>query len=804
MQRYENWQRQEALENLSQVMGVDRYKRRVGVAAERGDPSSAGATAALLTNLLNPTITAITEFLKQEDKRGKYTRAITPIKDVDPGTLAYATVRSVLNSCGLKATTVSRAATALGLLIEAEARVTAFEKTNKHLVAMWMKDLDSRTSSPDWRRVVLVHNLNKRGDNWAPWDNDTKVRVGLALIECMITSCDAAEIHTYRHRGKTTNELRLTEAAQDWITKADNYRSLLSPAFLPCAIPPKAWTDTKGGGYWLESAGRPLSLVKADRFMQPASELTEVMASVNLLQDTAWRVNPKVLAVLREVWDNGLDVPSLPKREADPLPAKPHDIDTNPDALKDWKLAAKLVHQNNAHAMSKRIAVAYTLNVATTVEHDPSIYFPYQLDFRGRVYAVPMWLNPQGPDYAKALLTFAEAKPIGTETGPGWLAIHGANTFGADKITLEERIDWVEQNEAAIRSCAADPLHDMWWTSADKPWQFLAFCFEWAAYRQHCSEGDGGTFMSSLPVMVDGTCNGLQHYSAMLRDAVGGAATNLVPADKPQDIYRLVAERVMDRLRVEMEGGDNATMAAYWFNFFIDRKITKRPVMVLPYGGTQHACAAYVADAVREKGGDVDRAHIKYLSDMVWASIGDVVVSAREAMSWLRTLTLILTKAGISPQWRTPMGLLVTQHYLKRKAHHLNTYLFGERFRPWIEAETNDIDPARSANGLPPNFVHSLDAAALQATVVLANGNGITAFAAIHDSYGTHAASMHTLAACLRYSFVELYEDNDPLLNLRDWAVTVLTPEDVAKIPPLPAKGTLDLSLVKDSDFFFA
>lgn len=797
-------------------MGVDRYKRRVGIAAERGDPSSAGATAALLTNLLNPTIASITDFLKQEDKRGKYTRAITPIKDVDPATLAYATVRSVLNSCGLKATTTTRAAKALGLLIEAEARVTAFEKNNKALVGMWMKDLDGRTSSPDWRRAVLVHNLNKRGDNWASWDDSTKVRVGLALIECMITACDAAEVHTYRARGRVVSELRLTEASREWITKSDNYRSLLSPAYLPCAIPPKPWTDTKGGGYWLETAGRPLSLLKADHYTQPASELGEVMASVNLLQDTAWRVNAKVLSVLREVWDNGLDVPSLPKREAQLLPVKPTDIDTNPDALKDWKLAAKLVHQHNAHSMSKRIAVAYTLNVATTVEHDPSIYFPHQLDFRGRVYAVPMWLNPQGPDYAKALLTFAEAKPIGTETGPGWLAIHGANTFGADKITLEERIDWVEQNEAAIRSCAADPLHDMWWTSADKPWQFLAFCFEWAEYCECVSQGNGGTFMSSLPVMVDGTCNGLQHYSAMLRDAIGGAATNLIPAATPQDIYRLVAERVMVLLAaarddtpapvngVAMRPSDQQMMANKWWNIGVDRKVTKRPVMVLPYGGTQHACATYVADAIREKGIEADRVEIKYLSDLVWSSIGDVVVSAREAMSWLRTVTLVLTKANVSPQWRTPMGLLVTQNYFKRRSTHLDTYLFGERFRPRIDTDTNEIDPARSANGLPPNFVHSLDAAALQATILVANGNGIAAFAAIHDSYGTHAASMHTLAACLRHSFVELYEDNDPLLDLRDWAVSVLPPEEANKIPPLPTKGTLDLSLVKDSDFFFA
>jgi len=786
-------------------MGVDRYTRRIGAAVGRGDPAGAGATAGLLTHLLNPTVISITEFLKQSETRGKYTKVISHIKDVAPDTLAYATVRSLLNSCGVKATTTTRAAKAIGLLVEAEARLTAFEKANKALVSGWIRDLDQRTSSPDWRRVVLIHNLNKRGDNWNPWNDETKVRIGLALMECMITACDAVEVRSHMVRRKTISEVRLTGPTRAWIEKADAYRALLAPAFLPCAIPPKPWTDTKGGGYWLETVGRPLSLVKADRFCQPASELADVMQSVNLLQNTAWRVNHKVLSVLREVWNNGLDVPALPKREAEPSPTKPADIDSNPEALAAWKLAAKLVHQHNAHSVSRRIAVAYTLNVATIVEKDESIYFPYQLDFRGRAYAVPMWLNPQGPDYAKALLTFSEAKPIGTETGPGWLAIHGANTFGADKITLEERIDWVEQNQESIRSCAADPLRDMWWTSANKPWQFLAFCFEWAEYCECVDAGGGGEFMSSLPVMVDGTCNGLQHYSAMLRDTIGGHATNLIPSTRPQDVYGLVAERVMAQLDQDyVTGLDNSMIAKKWYDMGVDRKITKRPVMVMPYGGTQHACHAYVDAAVRERGITFDRAELKYLSKTVWCAIGDVVVSAREGMDWLRTITLILAKAGIALQWRTPMGMVVTQNYLKHQATVITTYLFGKRFRPTLEVKTNEIDPQRSANGLPPNFIHSLDAAALQATVILADGNGITAFAAIHDSYGTHAATMHTLAACLRHSFVELYENNDPLLNLREWTISVLSPEEAEKVPPLPSRGTLDLSLVKNSDFFFA
>ena len=78
---------------------------------------------------------------------------------------------------------------------------------------------------------------------------------------------------------------------------------------------------------------------------------------------------------------------------------------------------------------------------------------------------------------------------------------------------------------------------------ADSPFQFLAFCFEWAGW---CEQGDG--FVSHLPVSADGSCNGLQHFAAMLRSSTTGKEVNLIPDDEPQDIYQKVADRVTEKL----------------------------------------------------------------------------------------------------------------------------------------------------------------------------------------------------------------------------------------------------------------
>lgn len=80
-----------------------------------------------------------------------------------------------------------------------------------------------------------------------------------------------------------------------------------------------------------------------------------------------------------------------------------------------------------------------------------------------------MFLNPQGNDLAKGLLTFAVGKPITNARALGWLMIHGANTFGEDKVALAERVDWVTENEDRILVTAEDPIAAVWALTGPKP-----------------------------------------------------------------------------------------------------------------------------------------------------------------------------------------------------------------------------------------------------------------------------------------------------------------------------------------------
>ena len=77
---------------------------------------------------------------------------------------------------------------------------------------------------------------------------------------------------------------------------------------------------------------------------------------------------------------------------------------------------------------------------------------------------------------------------------------------------------------------------------------------------------------------------------------------------------------------------------------------------------------------------------------------------------------------------------------------------------------------------------------------------GIKDFAMVHDSYGTHSPNMEKMSELLREAFVEMYQDNDVLGQLRTHTEKVLQCE----VPKPPEIGELEIDKVLKSKYFFA
>ena len=87
-------------------------------------------------------------------------------------------------------------------------------------------------------------------------------------------------------------------------------------------------------------------------------------------------------------------------------------------------------------------------------------------------------------------------------------------------------------------------------------------------------------------------------------------------------------------------------------------------------------------------------------------------------------------------------------------------------------------------------------------TINRMSGAGVACLTANHDCYGTLAADMDLLADGTRQEFVALYKDTNVLEKLREQVLRQLPAG--AEIAPPPQMGTLDVTQVLNSPFFFA
>ena len=823
--------RQIDLEAEMRSLGIDEQRRKAEAAKEAGGETRLRPVRGLMPAAHAALVSAIGACIagSRSSRPGRKGRSLPYLEAAKPEVAAHLALRCVLDGISQRRS-LTEVAERIGALIEDEARFGAFKAAAPALHRAVAGRLRGRGGADErHRRRVMVGAMNRdaarRGadaDAFSAWPVKDKVALGVKLIELMVehTGLVVATLVALG-RGKTARMIEATPRTLAWLASEQARTEALAPLYLPTLVPPKPWVTPTGGGYYSDRL-RALRLVKVQDPDQlaaiAAAPMPAVYAAVNAMQETAWQINRPVLDVMRALWDADGPSPVLPARGALPLPPRPAGVPEDVPAaalpehqralLSAWRKAAASIHDANHRLVQKRLAWSRMLWVAARFEEEEEFYFPHQLDFRGRAYAVPPFLNPQGADPARALLQFANVVPIGDAEGADWLAIHGANCFGLDKASFAERLAWVDAHDDPIRAVAADPLGSSLWTRAERPWQFLAFCFDWAGYRR-----EGHAWLSALPVQMDGSCNGLQNFSAMLRDEIGGAAVNLLPSERPADIYQLVADAVSPRISADAGSADPAVaaVAALWAGR-VDRGVCKRPVMTLPYGATRIGFRDQVyEDTVRPlieadpAGGFADRgrAAANYLADVLWDGVGAVVVAARAAMDWLQAVARIVAALDRPIAWTTPAGLPVQQSYRREGVTILALTFQKVRLELAVATRAADrpIDRRRQQAGISPNWIHSLDAAHLQRTVLRCAEEGLRSFSLIHDSYGTHAGNAWLLARTLREEFVRMYRDHDVLAEFRD---ALLRRFPGLELPPLPAKGGLDLARVLDSPFFFA
>ena len=520
--------------------------------------------------------------------------------------------------------------------------------------------------------------------------------------------------------------------------------------------------------------------------------------AVNKLQRTAWKINDRVLKALN---DNK-------KNFVSPIPiAEPEDP----------KEIARI---------SKQTQLDYTIAKAQQLETLQEFYQYVEADYRGRLYYSESFLNFQGSDFARGVMLFARAKPM-DKHGLFWLAVHtacsynqsygideipdwceadyatylkdeGLESISVDKMTLEDRVSWTNQNMDWIREAGVDCN---FFFEAEKSVSFLACCIEWHDF--HIAYDAGKVYRTRLPIPIDGSNNGWQHLGAISKDPLTGKLVGLKPVDIQQDFYVQTAKELYnlteDRLRDIL---DRMPMK------HIRKGISKRGSMTRAYS----AGAAKIGENMwfdcrtedfNDKYG-ITKADCMAFAKLLVKAISIVCPGPLRTMGYLQTLAGITIANGKETiTWTTPSGFNVTYacnhtNKVKTKSTIKGYTKYNDRgvVNHVAQLETEFPDMRGFMCGISPNYIHSMDASHMALVIDKWNGD----FGAVHDSFSTHAPDVELLLAHTKREFIDMYDVDNYYRIIEDQLV-----EDLDDITTdRPELGDLDIEEIQDSDYFFA
>ena len=667
---------------------------------------------------------------------------------------------------------VANVVQAIGSALEAECQMRYYESSAPGLFETLKKNYWHQAKGTAYKAKSMTTLMNKHEDleRWKPWNRIERIKVGTWFLDCLMESSDWFEREVSMNRGKKQQFVVPTEKFHKNKEEIIRLAELFSPLAWPMLIEPRDWSCVHEGGYYLNDLTKCHEMVRRGKPLCIQGETTYQF--LNEIQKVKYRLNPFIVLVAEELEEREIEVGKFRPVINHPDPPKPPNMEDE-ESRKQWRKDKAIARNKNANEWRISCRTRMTMNCVKEFK-DKEYYIPWSFDYRGRAYPIPSFLTPQDTDFGKSLIRFAEEAPI-TEDGIKWLAFQVATTYGLDKATMEERLAWVNkpENIKLIKRVATDPINNIGdWEAADEPFQFLAACEE---YFHCCMVFDRPT--TGLPVATDATCSGLQILAGLARDKSTASLVNVIPSDKPQDAYKVIAEKSLEHIPERLR--------PYW-----DRKKTKRCVMTIPYNAKPFSNRQYIRDAFEDIDIEVENDELTQIVKAVRDAMEAVVPGPMKVMRWIEAEVSNAIKDGATEiTWVTPSGFRVNQRLMKYDHKNVELHLMGRCRIKVIDGEKG-VDLRHHKNATAPNLIHSLDASLLHLSATKFNAP----IALIHDSVLCRATDMTNLSTLVRDTYMHLFAEHD---FLKDFAETIN-----AKTEP-PIIGDLEPESVIESTYFF-
>jgi DNA-directed RNA polymerase len=661
---------------------------------------------------------------------------------------------------------------AIGRAIEDECQMRHYEAKAPGLLEVLKKNYWHKSIGTQ-QKLTVIRTLMNRYDieKWQPWGRDNRVKLGGWLLNCICETSGWFETLVMRERNKRVDYIVPTAKFMDLKDTLMHDAELFSPLAWPMLIPPNDWSNEQAGGYVLNEVMRGHDLVR--RGQGGCIQGEKPLEFLNRIQKVSYCLNPFIVGVAEKLDELKRPVGKFLPIVHYPLPPKPVDIEENKEARKSYRRQAAEVRNLQAQEFRKSCRTRMTMEAVQRFKNKDKFYIPWSFDYRGRAYPIPAFLTPQDTDFGKSLLRSYEQSYM-TPEAEDWLAFQVATTYGLDKAPMKERLQWVKDNRTFIKRVVLDPIGFLSeWEQADEPWQFLAACEEYYHCVVVCDRSHTGLF-----VATDATCSGLQILAGLARDKSTAQLVNVLPGDKPQDAYKVVAEQAKPYSPKSIRP-------------HMDRKTVKRVVMTVPYNAKPYSNRGYIKDALKEKGIEIDKDDLTKTVKAVRDAMDVVVPGPMAVMAWIEDeVGKAIDRGERELTWTTPSGFVVTQKLMKKEVVTVKLQLLG---RCELEVATDDsdkVDKQHHKNATAPNLIHSLDASLLHLSALRFSAP----IALIHDSVLCRATDMSMLSSIVRETYMHLFAEHD---YLRDFAQQI-----GAETEP-PIIGDLEPESVIESTYFF-
>lgn len=456
----------------------------------------------------------------------------------------------------------------------------------------------------------------------------------------------------------------------------------------PATYLPDAWSNHYNGGYELSKE----SCILGDYFNNHNETLN--LKVLNTLQNVSYE--------LTEIVDT------------------PEVTDLTGDALDQF---------NARQPLTREIYEAYK---------NRPFYFVWQYDKRGRLYNKGYDITIQGNEYHKASLRFSHKEKL-TPRGIYWLKVDLANTYGKDKLPLDERVSFIDKNIDDMLS-----NKDKWISNADEP---LLFQLALNSYEKGVIHNEPIGHITRL----DATCSGPQILSTIMRDEKAMKLFNVLGEDR-NDYYSIIAKEIQTKCPNSKIFGDD------WNKI---RKAIKPAVMTFYYNSLKNP-----KDLL---GGENSAEYRAFITAMHTYTAG--------ALELMKDVNSCFSPIALFHSWYMPDNHYAYCPVTKVVDKRIELHELGKNIKityRYISNEPNK-DEWRS---LMPNLTHSIDGWIVREIATKLSYKDIE-LSPIHDSFGVHPNYCDELRKQYRRCLSKLYRENiidDILSQIVDEKVEILRP----------------------------